>query len=390
MSHIKKQLAFSVDEFQSRVERVRKRMAEHDLDALLVNTPENICYLSGYQTSGYYYLQTLIVSHQEDPILVNRWYEQRNIDAFSWLDRETHSRAFVDQDDPIDTVAQVLSELNLEVSRIGVDTQSFFLPIDAYRHLEQRLSNARLVSGSGLVEAERGIKSPVEIEHIRSACRLSEIGMRAMVENVGAGISENALAARIHEAMVAEGSEFPGLPVFLSSGWRTEIPHANWTDKVIEPGDTVLCELTGVHRRYAGPLLRCVSIGRPTEEYAHRAEVSADMLSATIAAIRPGMTSHDVFQAAAKLFNEAGFGSGARRRIGYSVGINFPPDWGEGYFLDIKEGDETELKAGMTFHLPTSLRLEGKPGVSISETVLVSQDGCEVLTDFDPRALIIK
>lgn len=390
MSLIRKQLAFTVEEYLARVNRVRKRMQNEELDTLLVSSPENICYLSGYQTSGYYFLQTLIVSQSDEPVLVNRGYEQRNIDAYSWLDRATQSKAFVEQEHPIEVVVTTLEERGLHTGRIGVDIESCFLPVDAYHRLERALPEAELVSGAGIVELERRLKSSAEVEHIRRACRLSEIGMQAMVETVRPGVTENEVAAKIHEAMTAEGSEFPGLPLFLSSGWRTEIPHANWTDKVIETSDTVLCELTGVHRRYAGPLLRCVSVGEPSAEYTHHAEVAAEMLSATIEAIRPGATSHEVFRASASLSEAHGFGTGARQRTGYSVGINFPPDWGEGYFLDIKGGDETELETGMTFHLPTGLRLDGKQSVAISETVLVTDDGCEVLTEFEPRGLIIK
>ena len=390
MSLIQNQLAFTVEEYRERIDRLRERMTSRGVEALIVNTPENICYLSGYHSSGYYYLQTLIVTHSRDPMLVLRHYEQRNIDAFSWLDREADGVEFVDTEKPVEKVAAVLVDLGLASATIGIDRQSFFLPVGVFQDLEQLLPDAGFVDSAGLVEAGRRIKSAAEIDHIRTACGLSVKAIRTMVEYARAGITESALAAEVHKTLVANGSEYPGLPVFLSTGWRTEIPHANWSDKQIEAGDTLLCELTGVSRRYAGPLLRCVSIGKPAAEFAHRAGVSAEMLSATIEAMRPGVTSNEVFQAAAKVFDKAGFGSGARRRIGYSVGLNFPPDWGEGYFLDIKGGDETVLEAGMTFHLPTSLRLEGKAGVSISETVLVTEKGCEVLTDFQPRELIVK
>ncbi|MSO93067.1 MAG: aminopeptidase P family protein [Rhodospirillales bacterium] len=390
MSQIKKQLAFTVEEYKKRLDGVRKRMAEKGLDGLIVHSPENICYLSGYQTSGYYFIQTLLVAHDKDPILVTRLFEQRNIDAYSWLDRARHGIAFTDSDNPSQKIAQALKDLGLETKRIGVDFSSFFLPVEKFEELKAALPNARIVNGAGVVEEERKVKSPAEIDVIRRACRVSEAGMRAMVDHARPGITENELAGEIHKALIANGSEYPGLPVFLATGWRSEIPHANWSDKVIAKGEVVFCELTGVVKRYSGPLLRCVVLGKPTEDLARRAAVCEEMLEAALRTIKPGIASHDANAAVVAVAEKAGMGSGAINRCGYSIGINFPPDWGEGSFLDLKKDDRTVLKPGMCFHVPRSMRLEGKDAVSISESVLVTEKGCEVLTDFSPRKLIVK
>lgn len=390
MSQIKKTLAFPVEEYKGRLDRVRKRMAEKGLDGLVVTTPENICYLSGYHTSGYYFVQVLLVALDREPMLVARLFEQRNIDAYSWLERGRHGVAYTDADDPMQKIARTLADLGLERGRIGVDLSSFFLPVDKYEELKARLPNAKLSNGYGIVEAERKVKSPAEVDVIRRACRVSEAGMRAMVEHARPGITENALAGEIHKALIGNGSEYPGLPVFLASGWRSEIPHANWSDKTIEKGEVVFCELTGVVKRYAGPLLRCVVLGRPTEDLGRRAAVCEEMLEAALAAIRPGVTSGAVNAAVVAVADKAGMSAGAINRAGYSIGINFPPDWGEGSFLDLKQGDPTVLAPGMTFHVPRSMRLEGKDAVSISESVLVTEQGCEVLTKFEPRKLIVK
>lgn len=390
MSQIKKTLAFSVEEYKGRLDRVRKRMAEKGLDGLVVTTPENICYLSGYHTSGYYFVQALLVARDREPKLVARLFEQRNIDAYSWLDRGRHGVAYTDADDPMQEIARTLADLGLERGRIGVDLSSFFLPVDKYEDLKARLPNAKLCNGYGIVEVERKVKSPAEVEVIRRACRVSEAGMRAMVEHARPGITENALAGEIHKALIGNGSEYPGLPVFLASGWRSEIPHANWSDKVIEKGEVVFCELTGVVNRYSGPLLRCVVLGKPTEDLARRAAVCEEMLEAALKAIRPGVTSGAVNAAVVAVAEKAGMGAGAINRAGYSIGINFPPDWGEGSFLDLKHGDPTVLEPGMTFHVPRSMRLEGKDALSISESVLVTEKGCEALTRFEPRKLIVK
>ena len=198
-------------------------------------------------------------------------------------------------------------------------------------------------------------------------------------------MTENELAGWIHKVMVEAGGEYPGLPLFISAGHRTLISHATWTDKVIEKGENVLVEHTGVVNRYAGPLFRTFSVGEPSSEFADRAAICRDMVDAVIEAIRPGATSDEVNAAAVK----AGRGMGTRKRAGYSVGLNFPPDWGEGVFLDLKEGDETEIKAGMVFHVPETIRVDDKPPVALSETVLVTESGREVLTKFQPPGLVV-
>jgi Xaa-Pro dipeptidase len=112
------------------------------------------------------------------------------------------------------------------------------------------------------------------------------------------------------------------------------------------------------------------------------------MLQAIIEAIRPGVTSHEVNAVVGAVTAKAGLPGVVRKRAGYSVGLNFPPDWGEGAFLDLKNDDPTVLRAGMVFHVPASLRLPEEAPVALSETVLVTESGREVLTNFSPCKLI--
>ena len=291
---IRKNLAFTREEYLGRVDRVRERMKERGLDALLLHTPENICYLTGFHTSGYYFVQVLIVPADKDPVFVVRALEKLNVDAWSWL-ADDQVIAYMDYDNPADIVFAAISDLGLANGRLGFEMDGYsFLPIARYEELKTRLADAKLVNGSGMVEKERAIKSPAELDYIRQACRITELGMGAVRDNLRAGMTENELAGHVHQAVVAAGGEYPGLPLFLSSGWRTSIPHANPTEKVIETGDHVFTELTGVVRRYAGPLFRTFSVGEPTRLVARNAAITEDILEAVIAAVRPGVTSHDV------------------------------------------------------------------------------------------------
>ena len=135
-------------------------------------------------------------------------------------------------------------------------------------------------------------------------------------------------------------------------------------------------------------LFRTFSISTPSKEFADHSAVARDMLEAAMAAIRPGVTSADVDRATVEVARKAGMAVGVTKRTGYSVGLNFPPDWGEGVFLDLKTNDPTVLKAGMAFHLPQAVRVGGGTPTTISETVLVTETGVEVLTKFKPRELV--
>lgn len=390
---IERTLAFAEDEYRTRLANVRKSMADRQLDALLLSVPENICYLAGYHTAGYYYVQVLIVPLERDPVLVLRRLEQPSLEAYSWF-RPDQGVPYDDSEDPTRVIARVLTELGLARGHLAVEKSGFFFPVDKYEGLVQALPNARLLNGTGVVEQQRAVKSPAEIAYIRQACRISELGMQAVVDHCRAGMTENELAAHIHKAVVEHGGEYPGLPLFVSSGHRTLVPHATWSDKVIRDGDNVLVELTGVVCRYAGPLYRTFVMGTPPPKLVEHAVVVEDMLTAVIETLRPGVTAHEVNAVRGTVTARAGLPSivtdrVVAKRAGYSVGLNFPPDWGEGYFLDLKQNDPTVLRSGMVFHIPQTLRVPGEMPFSLSETVLLTEAGREVLTQFQPRKLIV-
>jgi Xaa-Pro dipeptidase len=386
---IPRSLAVSEDEYRGRLARVQAALAERGLGALLLHGPENLCYLTGFQTPGYYFVQALIVPAEGAPKLVTRHLELGNAFAYSWLSPDSFI-AYLDQEDPVDVIVAVLAELGLARGRIGIEKQGYStLPIAAYERIVAAHPSARFVEGSGLVERFRAVKSPAEIAHIRRACHISSIATRAAVEHCRAGMTEHALAAHVAKALTENGAEYAGLPLFLSSGARTFIRHAVPSAKVIEQGDNVLVELTGVVWRYAGPLFRTLSVGPPGETLLSHSRVARDMLDALIETIRPGLTSHEVNLAAIEAARRGGADVSVQKRAGYSVGLNFPPDWGEGVFLDLRSGSQTVLEAGMVFHLPQTMRVGESTPTAVSETVLVTEDGCEVLTDFDPRDLVI-
>jgi Xaa-Pro dipeptidase len=146
-------------------------------------------------------------------------------------------------------------------------------------------------------------------------------------------------------------------------------------------------EITGTHHRYVAPLMRTAVMGEPGPKVLEMASLVIQGLEATMAAIRPGVTSGEVDDVCRGIMEKAGYYESFRKRTGYSVGFGFPPSWNEGHIVSLRKGDPTRLEAGMVFHLPVALRDYGVSCVGLSETVLVTDKGCEALTHY-PRQLL--
>lgn len=382
---IEKRVPFSIREFKSRLMRVRKRMSEKDLDVLLLHTPENIYYLSGYHTTGYYMFQMLVVPLEEEPFIITRLIEWTNVQGFSWLDR---SYAYRDEQNPLEFLARLLAERGLDNRKIGIETHGWFMSTSSFQEIRTLLPRADIVDGSGTVESVRRIKSQEEIAVIRRAAGIADAGMEVVSNQAREGIAERAIAAKLYRNMIEDGGVYAGLPHFISSGHRTLLTHATWSDKALEKGDNLFVELCGCVDRYAAPLFRTFSVGKPSARLQEASDIALEMLDAVLDAMRPGVTSDQVDAAGRRVASRVGLEGGVKKRAGYSVGVNFPPDWGEGHFLSLRAGESTRLMPGMVFHIPQSYRIHDLPPAAFSETVLITDEGHEVLTTF-PRQLVV-
>ena len=379
-----KDLFFDVAEYQQRLLGLRERMVARGVDLLLVSTPENVYYLTGYQTIGYASYQCVIVPLEGEPLIVVRLLEEGVVRRLSWTNRFV---VYADGEDPVDATVQAVSELRRPNDRVAVEQAAWFLTVRNYLRLAAALG--ALADGSGLVEEGRKIKSPREIDYIRRAARTTEAGLAAAAEVARAGVTENDVAAAAFDAMTRAGSEYLAIDPIVTSGYRSGIAHTTYQRRTIEDADAILLEFGGCWHRYFGPIMRTVLVGRYPEEAERMARTCIDALDAAIATIRPGVTSHEVDKAARDVIERAGFEENYRKRLGYSVGIGFAPDWGEGHIIHLNVGDQSVLEPGMVFHMPPALRRYARWGVGMSETVLVTESGCEVLTSF-PRELLVR
>ena len=374
-----KDLPFPIDEFQQRLAKVRKEMAARDLDIFVTHTPENIYYLSGFRTPGYYAYQCLIIPASGSPVHITRGTEETNVKQFSWIDRST---SYMDHEDPVELTTRTLQEEGLARGRMGIEKNSWFLTVANFERLQAMLPSVHIEDASGIVELGRLIKSDREIEYIRRAARVAEVGMKAGLETIRVGATEDDVAAEIQKATTLMGSEYPSLPVFVRSGVRTSYTHATWSGRRLEKGDPLLIELSGCVNRYSAALYRGAVIGPPTPLLQRMSDVSVRAIEKHFAAIQPGRPLEEVWEAWAEAMEKGGF-EGRFKRAGYSIGINFPPDWGEGHILSFRRGEKRLLEPNMTFHVTSVVKQYGTADMATSETILITDTGVEVLTNFD-------
>jgi Xaa-Pro dipeptidase len=378
-------LGFSLAEYRRRYDAVRQGMTRLGVDALLVRGPENICYLTGYETPGYYKYHGLLLS-QEEPVLILRRFEEPNAWEFSWLARTV---PIEDHEQPVQVTVQVIERMGLADKRIGVEKSGWFFSVEEYETLRSALPNATLVDGSSAVERARVVKSEEEIAMMRRAARIADVATQAGIDAVAAGRTEDELAAEVHRVAILNGSEFMGLPPFVLSGERTCLPHGTWRGRTIRPGDHVYFEVSAAKFRYSAAIMRCVAVGEPNPRVRAMADAVIGGLEAGMAAIKPGVSCEAVDAACRSVIEKAGFGKYFTHRTGYSIGVNFPPDWGEGQILSLRRGEPTRLEINMTFHMVPLCLVYREVGVGFSATVRVTETGCEELTRL-PRTLVVK
>ena len=369
---------FASGEYESRIRKVREGMEINGLDVLVIHSPENIYYLSGYQTPGYYWYQALILPLNSEAIFIAPPHEAALIPEFSWVE---DSRVYPDTSDWAQVTGEILKELGLTRSAIGLETKSRFLTVDFYQSIQSLLPDSQLNDGSGIVESCRLIKSASEIEYMREAAEVSSRGMKAGIKAVIEGASELEVAAAVHSELDMAGSEYTGLPAFITSGERSHLVHATWSPKQIDSGDLVFMEIPGSVNRYHAAQSRSVFVGEQTQKLIEANRVATEALETAKASMKQGVAASSVFKAGSSVINEANIGYKQGRRIAYGIGTAFPPGWDEGDIFSINIDESRPLLPGMCFHLITTMRVPGLGAIGCSDTVLVTDEGVETLTN---------
>ena len=367
-------LGFTLMEYQRRWEAVIGNMARAGLDVLLVRSPENITWLTGYETPGYYKYHCLIVAPGIDPVIVLRRFECLNVAEYAWVTR------IVPVDDwevPSEITSRVVRELGVPIRRIGIEKRGWFCTIEEHDQLTAALPESDLVDAGTAIWDVRMIKSDEEIAVIHRSATIVDRAMTAGFEIARPGISDDVINAEVHRVIFESGGEYMSLPPFILSGERTCLPHQTARSDIVGERDLVFMELSATKFRYCAALMRTLFIGEPTDRQQRVAEACIAAVEMAMATIKPGVTAEDVDRLARAEIEKAGFGEYFRHRLGYSIGVNYPPDWGEGEIISLCRGETRALQPGMVFHMVPLCLVYRQFGIGFSETVRVTETGCE-------------
>jgi Xaa-Pro dipeptidase len=368
---------FSEAEITGRLARLRTSLAERELDAAIFASPENVFYLTGLDHWGYFAPHLLIVPLERKPILVTRAMEKVTIaNQVTAAEFRGHS----DSETAADLAARVIAELGLSGKRIGLEYWTSGLSHGLALKLEAQV-DAKWNNVSGLVDRMRLVKSSEEQALMRQAAKVTDAAAAAAIAAISDGASEQDVVAECLAAMVRAGGHAPGFGPFIRPSARLGEEHTTWGSGTYRRGEPVFLELSGCVSRYHAPLGRLVRIGSIRDEDARMAEVTAKAFNAVMKALRPGAKARNVYAAWQGVVDEAGLAHYRRHHCGYCVGIGQAPSWtGGNSVTGLRHDSDLAIETGMSFHILSWLMGTGRGDDFISNTVLLTDAGAEVLT----------
>ncbi len=384
---------FTNQEYLERIAKTKTRMQAAGIDVLIISDPANMNYLTGYDGWSFYVPQMVIVAEDlEQPLWIGRLMDANGARHTTFLAEENmigYPDDYVQSTvkHPMNFAADEIKRRGWGQKRIGVEMDAYYFSARAFAALQNDLPQAEFKDGNLLVSWVRVVKSDPEIALMQEAGKIAEKVMQTALNNLAPGVRECDAVANVYHAqisgMAAFGGDYPAIVPMMPTGEKTSAPHLTWTDDPYKKNQAVNLELAGCRHRYHCPIARTAFIGdNPPEKLAHIADVTVEGLNLTLDAIKPGMMCEEVELVWRR--HIAKHGLEKESRIGYSMGLNYPPDWGE-HTASLRPGDQTILEPNMTFHIILGMWMDNY-GFECSESFRVTSTGCETFAQF-PRKL---
>ncbi|MCI2393153.1 ectoine hydrolase DoeA [Aliiroseovarius sediminis] len=389
-------LWFAQDEYDDRLGKTRRAMAQREIDLLIVTDPSNMNWLTGYDGWSFYVHQCVIVTLDGAPIWFGRGQDAAGALRTCYMSPNNiigYPDHYVQSTErhPMDYLSAQLADRGCGQGRIGVEMDNYWFTAAAFASLQTHLPNAEFTDATALVNWQRAVKSETEIEYMRQAGQIVGNMHQRIFDKVEPGLRKCDLVADIYDAglrydnTLGYGGDYPAIVPLLPSGADAGAPHLTWDDQPMKPGEGTFFEIAGVVHRYHCPLSRTVFLGKPTQTFLDAEKAVLEGMEAGLDKARAGNTCEDIALAFFGVLKK--YGIVKDNRTGYSIGLSYPPDWGE-RTMSLRPGDTTVLQKNMTFHFMTGLWMEDW-GFEITESIRIGTDGPECLSNV-PRSLFVK
>ncbi|KVH48090.1 ectoine hydrolase DoeA [Burkholderia diffusa] len=388
-------LAFERSEYAARIAKTRAAMQRAGIDLLIVTDPTNMAWLTGYDGWSFYVHQCVLLPMDGEPVWYGRGQDANGAKRTVFMSHDNivgYPDHYVQSTarHPMDYLStEVIAARGWSTLRIGVELDNYYFSAAAYASLQKHLPAARWVDATALVNWQRAVKSPREIEYMRVAARIVERMHAHIVDTIEPGMKKSDLVAQIYATGIGGadgfGGDYPAIVPLLPTGADAAAPHLTWDDSVFALGAGTFFEIAGCYRRYHCPLSRTVYLGKPPAHFIEGERAVVEGIEAGLAAAKPGNVCEDIANAFFAVLRRAGIDKDSR--CGYPIGASYPPDWGE-RTMSLRPGDRTVLEPGMTFHFMPGLWLDDW-GLEITESILITETGVETFCNV-PRKLFVK
>ena len=385
-------MIFSQTEFDIRLNKIKSSMQKKSLDLIIITDPSNMNYITGYDGWSFYVPQGVIISlDHSQPIWFGRMQDSKGAIVTTFLKKENilgypEDLIQAPPKHPYDFVTNFLKIKKWDTKNIGVEMDSYYYSAECHNRLVTQCPDARFYDAKLLVNWIRLIKSDNEIKYMQNASILVQLGMQKAYDTIKPGVRQNQVSGQIQNALISGnneiGGEYSGLTTILASGISASASHLTPTDKKFINNEGTIIELSGVKNRYHCPMSRTVFIGKPDRKTDETMKITNEAFENSLKFVKPGNTANDVAVGFWNILSKYGLEKDSR--LGYSIGIGYPPDWGEHTF-SIRKNDMTVLEPNITFHMIAGMWMDTW-GIEISESICVTEKGYELFCNF-PREL---
>ena len=388
-------MSFSKNEYKKRLKKVQLSMQKKGIELLISQDTANINYLTGYDAWSFYYAQCVIVHiNLDEPFCFIRAQDAGGAFIKTYLNRENiivYDEKYIHTwpSHPYDALVDLIKKNKWDKLKIGVEMDAHYFTAYCYEKLKQGLPNATIKDSERLVNWVRVVKSNAEIDFMKKAATISENAMKTAIDIINPGVRQCDAVAEIQKTLFKGtsdyGGEYASIATLLPTGKGTSASHLTANDEKFVIGEATIVELSGTYKRYHAPMARTVNLGKPEQKKIDAMNATNEALEAGINESKPGNTANDVAEKFWDILDK--YKIKKESRTGYSIGIGYPPDWGE-HTLNISKGDMTILKPNVCYHMIAVMQF-GEWGVEASESIRITEEGNELLCNFS-RDLHVK